>query len=117
MALLDERAVVIEVSIHAPREGCDYNMHRLVRLHLGFQFTHPGRGATARAQGARAERPCVSIHAPREGCDAFFVVLWWYLTSFQFTHPGRGATPSRHPGVYDRIQFQFTHPGRGATSR
>ena len=34
-----------------------------------FQFTHPGRGATAMLQGTRALLT-VSIHAPREGCDS-----------------------------------------------
>ena len=80
-----------------------------------FQFTHPGRGATA----CRWSSPCL-----------------WLL--FQFTHPGRGATGrctarsttassfnSRTPGgvrpssaltTLRRIQFQFTHPGRGATA-
>ena len=36
----------LEVSIHAPREGCD--IHGAPRLDSDdqFQFTHPGRGAT-----------------------------------------------------------------------
>ena len=35
---------------------------------MWFQFTHPGRGATARILSN--EIPAyVSIHAPREGCD------------------------------------------------
>ena len=33
-----------------------------------FQFTHPGRGATANASHVSRLLP-VSIHAPREGCD------------------------------------------------
>ena len=56
------------VSIHAPREGCDHQAQDTTKTRATFQFTHPGRGATA---------PCeiigcisaVSIHAPREGCD------------------------------------------------
>ena len=36
-----------EVSIHAPREGCDPRVVEEVRRRHGFQFTHPGRGATA----------------------------------------------------------------------
>ena len=34
-----------------------------------FQFTHPGRGATAYPR-ASVSLSRVSIHAPREGCDA-----------------------------------------------
>ena len=37
---------VVVVSIHAPREGCDNKTDALVRRVYGFQFTHPGRGAT-----------------------------------------------------------------------
>ena len=79
-----------EVSIHAPREGCDVRWRRRspphprfnsrtpggVRLEAisaslrrpMFQFTHPGRGATGGRYGG-VERVGVSIHAPREGCD------------------------------------------------
>ena len=56
------------VSIHAPREGCDYLVSQILLSLLLFQFTHPGRGATqAEHTDSRALR--VSIHAPREGCD------------------------------------------------
>ena len=34
------------VSIHAPREGCDPKRERSLTACRGFQFTHPGRGAT-----------------------------------------------------------------------
>ena len=59
---------LIDVSIHAPREGCD-SADLLVWLSQApFQFTHPGRGATWHCHY----------------CN-------WSGT-FQFTHPGRGAT-------------------------
>ena len=35
-----------------------------------FQFTHPGRGATIITTNLTWEGIKVSIHAPREGCDA-----------------------------------------------
>ena len=80
----------LEVSIHAPREGCDPTMRMIVLRDLSFnsrtpggvrliiiltiitmaqfQFTHPGRGATDKERILnRLQR--VSIHAPREGCD------------------------------------------------
>ena len=34
------------VSIHAPREGCDFNAEGGEVVYAKFQFTHPGRGAT-----------------------------------------------------------------------
>ena len=56
-----------DVSIHAPREGCDEV------------------GVVARPVEV------VSIHAPREGCD-ILRTLSLPMAVFQFTHPGRGAT-------------------------
>ena len=101
------------VSIHAPREGCDYEEWQKL-----------------------AERYEVSIHAPREGCDRLrrqSAVATCCFNSrtpggvrqgrrdiktvvrmFQFTHPGRGATRSQKRS-FKRSLFQFTHPGRGAT--
>ena len=80
----------MEVSIHAPREGCDLQV--LFRLNFSalFQFTHPGRGATFL---------CHTIN---------------YYGVFQFTHPGRGAT-CPNDKEFSALAFQFTHPGRGAT--
>ena len=59
----------VNVSIHAPREGCD--------------VVEPEGGGG----GVR-----VSIHAPREGCDELTCQQTWKRYLFQFTHPGRGAT-------------------------
>ena len=81
----------MRVSIHAPREGCDpavsyssswracfnsrtpggvrHSFIFIYRADDGFQFTHPGRGAT--------------FYKRRS-------IKW--LSAFQFTHPGRGAT-------------------------
>ena len=36
----------VEVSIHAPREGCDSLVTLNSLKKIWFQFTHPGRGAT-----------------------------------------------------------------------
>ena len=56
------------VSIHAPWEGCDDELH--------------GEFRTGK----------VSIHAPWEGCDFGVNKPNTNLRKFQFTHPGRGAT-------------------------
>ncbi len=56
------------VSIHAPWEGCDDLKAHGWDVRSKFQFTHPGKGATAPAGLYRRQRH-VSIHAPWEGCD------------------------------------------------
>ena len=89
----------VYVSIHAPREGCDLRSgsrptfpmsfnsrtpggvrqpnksHRA--MDQEFQFTHPGRGATA-SSVLYSSSIYVSIHAPREGCDSMVqsCLLW-----------------------------------------
>ena len=79
------------MSIHAPREGCDFSDSADKATETQFQFTHPGRGATSlllsqidldscfnsrTPGGVRLKQGslsdiyrAVSIHAPREGCD------------------------------------------------
>ena len=102
----------------------------------GFQFTHPGKGATGfSSQQRQADE--VSIHAPWEGCDSIMFLARWSTIMFQFTHPGKGATlPQATQGcraevsihapwegcdlgglikVEELTKFQFTHPGKGAT--
>ena len=58
----------VEVSIHAPRVGCD-DKGTVKRIESLFQSTHPGWGATIilTVSGKLVE---VSIHAPRVGCDS-----------------------------------------------
>ena len=80
-----------DVSIHAPREGCDLLSLRISAMIWTFQFTHPGRGATT-----------------------FYPSYKSFGNKFQFTHPGRGATEFSLYGCF-APRFQFTHPGRGAT--
>ena len=127
---------LMTVSIHAPREGCDaqpLNTAAFVRM---FQFTHPGRGATATSTPTIWLKPCfnsrtpggvrpqgreipyqgyqVSIHAPREGCDRCLAQPLPKRQSFNSRTPGgvRRLVPLVLPLA---LLFQFTHPGRGAT--
>ncbi len=101
------------VSIHAPREGCDFFCGRKSPLPPKFQFTHPGRGATKMMCASEAIS-IVSIHAPREGCDNRTRVTEQWTRSFNSRTPGGVRL-----GLYIRLcsirAFQFTHPGRGAT--
>ncbi len=82
----------IEISIHAPREGCDVRTRspswwasdfnprtprgvRRLKSYLSlaldgeFQSTHPARGATLNPLPYEQDE-AISIHAPREGCDS-----------------------------------------------
>ena len=115
-----------DVSIHAPREGCDckrarrsLGMHgsfnsrtpggvrrtywRGRRSGPGFQFTHPGRGATDVRGSAVTPQAMVSIHAPREGCDR---IAWGsIIRGYSFN--------SRTPGGVRRdlsIVYELTEP-------
>ena len=81
---------VREISIHAPREGCDRQV----------------------ASGYRMV--AISIHAPREGCDHSYGCTHVLNLLFQSTHPVRGATTSS-ADLTSGEQFQSTHPVRGAT--
>ena len=106
------------VSIHAPWEGCDsaqpsspphlesFNSRTLGRVRrlwkcldsasLMFQFTHPGKGATATAEPTQVDQE-VSIHAPREGCDSILAD----------TYSSRGCFNSRTPGGVRLISVTF----------
>ena len=62
-----EAEPVVQISIHAPREGCD-GSSSTTGNGLAFQSTHPVRGATTIGRYVRQVID-ISIHAPREGCD------------------------------------------------
>ena len=112
------------VSIHAPREGCDFVLLLLVRRGGGFnsrtpggvrpasrldspivhpfQFTHPGRGATEIYRSDSGDGK-VSIHAPREGCDWAVIATVVLLDSFNSRTPGgvRRLSPADRGGAQE----------------
>ena len=64
----DDEVFGYQISIHAPREGCDRRDMSTYSGSTLFQSTHPARGATDyRYKPSRVAG--ISIHAPREGCD------------------------------------------------
>ena len=82
---------------------------------LLFQFTHPGRGATTPRYKHVHNNRMVSIHAPREGCDVGGCILLTRRQSFNSRTPG-GVRLGRIAYEVDiNGGVQFTHPGRGAT--
>ena len=129
---------IIDISIHAPREGCDYANDEGMAWPSVFQSTHPVRGATGNLHRPKRDAG-ISIHAPREGCDWETGMSTMDIDIFQSTHPVRGATTNDNQqdtdeklisihapregcdgsffaGVGESIKFQSTHPVRGATN-
>ena len=83
-----------QISIHAPREGCDLRDNAAKLTQAQFQSTHPVRGATHRIRVGFLVLG-ISIHAPREGCDLRVDEGIHPPERFQSTHPVRGATVLR----------------------
>ena len=81
----------LAVSIHAPREGCDYAEAIDALSVETFQFTHPVRGATVCLR-LEEEGTRVSIHAPREGCDAA-ILLYFFECIVSIHAPREGCDP------------------------
>ena len=99
-----------------PRTPCGVRLH-LYFLHdadMGFQSTHPLRGATLQVR-RYAPAQGISIHAPLAGCDIIVLSSRPSASRFQSTHPLRGATFPHKQRVF-AVVFQSTHPLRGATT-
>ena len=103
----------MEISIHAPRVGCDQIRESVFDYFGIFQSTHPVWGATklkpvvsGPGSDFNPRTPCgVRQHPGRQDHR---------LPPFQSTHPVWGATPAgQEPGP--PAQFQSTHPVWGAT--
>ena len=136
-----EAVLVGQISIHAPREGCDSSRFSLtpacfnfnprtprgvrpvglpdiVSSPVRFQSTHPARGATGRPCKGPG-RGSISIHAPREGCDVMHGLQHFGAVIFISIHAPREGCDlniSINYGTY-HILFQSTHPARGATTK
>ena len=105
----------LEVSIHAPRAGCDYIARGKRCPFVRFQFTHPVRGATV--ESLRQElAQYVSIHAPRAGCDGSIALVNLIVLRFNSRTPC-GVRPKALELARSYKMFQFTHPVRGATKK
>ena len=97
------------VSIHAPREGCDGIGEDTFAAIEGFQFTHPGRGATL-IIGEIHQVSVVSIHAPREGCDETMPKSRSLAVSFNSRTPG-GVRHVRNKVAMFIKRFNSRTPG------
>ena len=79
-----------------------------------FQFTHPGKGATVLTD-TRGLGDDVSIHAPWEGCDKLVGRTTLLRLSFNSRTLGRVRLSVALLLLILYTAFQFTHPGKGAT--
>ena len=105
--------LVGKISIHAPREGCDPGVRDRRAAKRNFNPRTP-RGVRRGQEYTFSVTADISIHAPREGCDHLSIIKNIIAPRFQSTHPARGATGGRAPHHKSK-SFQSTHPARGAT--
>ena len=108
-----QEAELVLISIHAPREGGDFqNSHHSTSC-IQFQSTPPARGATRRRLHPWIEKVNFNPRPPRGG-RPYSSCVKCVSSSFQSTPPARGATDQfgqKHPIP----KFQSTPPARGAT--
>ena len=106
--------VVVEISIHAPREGRDPCQGISGWSRCYFNPRAP-RGARLPHRGKVIVHIVISIHAPREGRDAEKTYQGVETLLFQSTRPARGATSGPKKEPLEVSRFQSTRPARGAT--
>ena len=103
-----------DVSIHAPRVGCDLLAFGLPRRARRFNSRTP---CGVRRIYLLEQPPGTSFNS-RTPCGVRPKSIKMNKSSkeFQFTHPVWGATRSSANGIFEYLTFQFTHPVWGATS-
>ena len=81
-----------QISIHAPREGCDKYKFDLYATPSDISIHAPREGCDDLHVVFSNRAAYISIHAPREGCDCLAALVLAASGTFQSTHPARGAT-------------------------
>ena len=107
--LLSLELLLLEVSIHAPREGCDRVCARLLFISLSFNSRTPG-GVRLRTTDCTLRALSFNSRTPG-GVRRDEIRAEMREISFQFTHPGRGATRTdlrHHP---QQRRFNSRTPG------
>ena len=104
-----------DISIHAPRAGCDHHdCGGFVTTGL-FQSTHPVRGATTQSL-VHVGNMQISIHAPRAGCDQRRARARTTCPCYFNPRTPCGVRLTRSRTTTQKgAKFQSTHPVRGAT--
>ena len=82
---------LVNISIHAAREGGDVSCAEYDINSKEFQSTPPVKAATIRGETETANT-YISIHAAREGGDYFDCFPHSWLKIFQSTPPVKAAT-------------------------
>ena len=113
LGMTDDDGCTWQISIHAPREGCDYLVDGL--LHITGISIHAPREGCDGGRHHRSARLLISIHAPREGCDSPRV-LRCAVGAISIHAPREGCDPSITRIRVRFLTFQSTHPARGATA-
>ena len=109
---LDRRGAIIHtsnVSIHAPREGCDIGYNTCIWSLSCFNSRTPGGVRLLMPHGQRL-RPHVSIHAPREGCDSSSPTFTPLTARFNSRTPG-GVRLYCGLAIYEALRFNSRTPG------
>ena len=114
MSYTDWVWVVFPISIHAPREGCDMSYTDWVWVVFPISIHAPREGCDYETIGVFTRESIISIHAPREGCDAPLLLSCLLDHDFNPRTP-RGVRPGWCPRCPPQTPFQSTHPARGAT--
>ena len=102
------------ISIHAPREGGDFNLCRAWSFNGYFNPRPPRGGRLCRFGFGFYIRNTISIHAPREGGDREQRRPNPFCHYFN-PRPPRGGRPRITNGSGWYVLFQSTPPARGAT--
>ncbi len=104
-----------ETSIHAPSEGSDSKLYKLLTSILKLQSTLPAKGATKKIEYIRYLLK-TSIHAPSEGSDLVNTSKKAVLKHFNPRSQRRERRFELHAqGLTDELQS--TLPAKGATAR
>ena len=79
------------ISIHASREGSDYEFNKYIPAHTEISI-HASREGSDDGPFTGTWYDDISIHASREGSDAVFRIAFVLFMAFQSTLPAREAT-------------------------
>ena len=100
--------LTIDISIHAAREGGDYQVKYPATI--SNISIHAAREGGDGCLQRHAANKCISIHAAREGGDLKVALLEPVQIAFQSTPPVKAATMSIKQAEYLRKYFNPRRP-------
>ena len=111
----DLRRRSFDVSIHAPREGCDATNANTDATKASFNSRTPGGVRHQAGKSQQTEIESFNSRTPGGVRHPEVGVSKYQAFGFNSRTPG-GVRPDIIRQVEGGTKFQFTHPGRGATS-